>query len=67
MSDSDSSLDVPEGLNDSEGLNDPEGQKKDGGLGDEGTIPDSEDGLAVGVSGDSHFNPEEDAPAQDES
>ncbi|MCJ1696714.1 hypothetical protein MT349_13100 [Rathayibacter caricis] len=48
-------------------LNDSEGEKKDGGLGDEGTIPDSETGLAVGVTGDSHFNPEEDAPAEDES
>ncbi|WP_204162046.1 MULTISPECIES: hypothetical protein [unclassified Rathayibacter] len=37
------------------------------GVGTEGTIPDSEDGLAVGVSGDSHFNPEEDAPADSES
>ncbi|WP_181134879.1 MULTISPECIES: hypothetical protein [unclassified Rathayibacter] len=41
-----------------------EGEKKANGLGDDGTIPHSEDGLAVGVSGDSHFNPEEDAPEE---
>ncbi|SMH44755.1 hypothetical protein SAMN06295885_2420 [Rathayibacter oskolensis] len=41
--------------------------KKDDGLGTEGTIPDSEDGLSLGVSGDSHFNPEEDAPHESES
>jgi hypothetical protein len=54
-------------MTDSSTPNDPEGEKKDGGLGTEGTIPDSEDGLAVGVSGDSHFNPEEDEPADSES
>ncbi|KZX21700.1 hypothetical protein [Rathayibacter tanaceti] len=43
---------------------DSEGAKKPGGLGGDATIPDSEDGLAVGVSGDSHFNPEEDAPEE---
>ncbi|WP_181068302.1 MULTISPECIES: hypothetical protein [unclassified Rathayibacter] len=41
-----------------------EGEKKVNGLGDDETIPHSEDGLAVGVSGDSHFNPEEDAPEE---
>ncbi|WKK70577.1 hypothetical protein Q0F99_12010 [Rathayibacter oskolensis] len=38
----------------------------DDGLGTEGTIPDSEEGIALGVSGDSHFNPEEDPPAEDD-
>ena len=42
------------------------GTPEDGGLGTEGTIPDSEDGIALGVSGDSHFNPEEDAPSDSE-
>lgn len=42
-------------------------QKKDDGVGTEGTIPDSEDGIALGVSGDSHFNPEEDPPLESES
>ncbi|QOD08558.1 hypothetical protein [Rathayibacter toxicus] len=33
------------------------------GVGTEGTIPDSEDGLAVGVTGEvSSFTPEEDPP-----
>ncbi|WP_170063471.1 hypothetical protein [Rathayibacter tritici] len=41
-----------------------DGEKKANGLGDDETIPDSKDGLAVGVSGDSHFNPEEDAPEE---
>jgi len=40
--------------------------EKGDGLGTEGTIPDSEDGIALGVSGDSHFNPEEDAPSDSE-
>jgi len=43
-----------------------DGQREEDGLGTEGTIPASEDGIAVGVSGDSHFNPEEDAPADSE-
>lgn len=35
-------------------------------LGDDGTIPNSEDGLAVGHDPDgSHFNQEEDAPADE--
>ncbi|MCJ1683940.1 MULTISPECIES: hypothetical protein [unclassified Rathayibacter] len=42
------------------------GTPEEGGLGTEGTIPDSEDGIALGVSGDSHFNPEEDAPSDSE-
>ncbi|WP_197409399.1 MULTISPECIES: hypothetical protein [unclassified Rathayibacter] len=40
--------------------------KEADGLGTEGTIPDSEDGIALTVSGDSHFNPEEDAPHEDD-
>jgi hypothetical protein len=38
----------------------------DGGLGKEGTIPDSEDGIAVTLGEDSNFNPEEDEEADDE-
>ncbi|NQX12238.1 hypothetical protein HQQ80_11425 [Microbacteriaceae bacterium VKM Ac-2855] len=37
--------------------------EKNDGVGSENTIPDSEDGLAVGVGGASHFNPEEDEEA----
>ncbi|GMA28667.1 hypothetical protein [Arenivirga flava] len=43
---------------------DSDGTKKPGGLGDDGTIPNSEDGLAAGHSDtDSNFNPEEDEQA----
>ncbi|CAD6009486.1 hypothetical protein [Agreia sp. COWG] len=38
-----------------------EGEK----LGTDGTIPNSPDGIALGHGGDSHFNPEEDAVAND--
>lgn len=43
------------------------GEEKDDGVGTEGTIPASEDGLAVGVTGDgSLFNPEEDPPDEED-
>jgi hypothetical protein len=43
---------------------DPEGTPKPDGLGDDGTVPNEPEGLAAGFVGDgSHFNPEEDAPA----
>ena len=38
-----------------------EGEK----LGTDGTIPNSADGIALGHGGDSHFNAEEDAAAND--
>lgn len=53
-------------MSDSSTSTDSEGEEKDSGVGTDGTIPASNDGLAVGVSGDSHFNPEEDAPADSE-
>lgn len=41
---------------------DSEGTTKPDGLGEDGTIPNEPDGIAVGHQGDdSHFNPEEDA------
>lgn len=41
--------------------NDAEGTTKPDGLGEDGTIPNEPDGIAVGHQGDdSHFNPEED-------
>lgn len=41
--------------------NDSEGTTKPDGLGEDGTIPNEPDGIAVGHQGDdSHFNPEED-------
>jgi hypothetical protein len=44
---------------------DHEGTTKPGGLGDDATIPDAPGGIATGFSEtDSHFNPEEDAPAE---
>ncbi|PWJ66702.1 hypothetical protein [Rathayibacter iranicus] len=54
-------------MSDSSTPTDADGEKKDGGVGTDGTIPASTDGLAVGVSGDSHFNPEEDTPADSDS
>ncbi len=38
-------------------------ERKQDGLGDEHTIPNSEQGIAVGVGGESHFEPEEDPSA----
>lgn len=39
--------------------------QKPGGLGDDHTIPNDPDGIAAGHTGDdSHFNPEEDDPAE---
>jgi hypothetical protein len=47
--------DAPSAANDSEGTTKPDG------LGEDGTIPNEPDGIAVGHQGDdSHFNPEED-------
>ena len=44
--------------------NDPEGTKKPGGLGHDGTIPPSIDGLAADVNDEpSNFNNEEDPEA----
>ncbi|TDN88500.1 hypothetical protein [Microbacterium sp. BK668] len=41
--------------------NDPEGTPEDGGLGQDGTIPDDPDGVAAGHTGEqSTFEPEED-------
>jgi len=41
--------------------NDSDGTTKPDGLGEDGTIPNEPDGIAVGHQGDdSHFNPEED-------
>ncbi|MFP7759825.1 hypothetical protein [Marisediminicola sp. LYQ85] len=43
---------------------DDEGTPKPGGVGDDKTIPDSDDGLAVSVTEeDTHFNAEEDPEA----
>jgi hypothetical protein len=42
---------------------DDNGLGKDDGLGKEGTIPDSEDGVAVGHTDESSFEPEEDEQA----
>lgn len=40
---------------------DEDGTPKDGGLGDDATIPNHPEGVAAGFSEtDSHFNPEED-------
>jgi hypothetical protein len=45
----------------------PEGTPKPDGLGDDGTVPNEPEGLAAGFVGDaSHFNPEEDEPAEDD-
>ena len=40
-------------------------KKKEDGLGDEGTIPNSDDGIAVTLGEDSNFNPKEDEEADD--
>ena len=40
-------------------------KKKEDGLGDEGTIPNSDDGLAVTLGDDSNFNAEEDEQADE--
>jgi len=40
-------------------------KKKEDGLGDDGTIPNSDDGIAVTLGEDSNFNPEEDEEADD--
>lgn len=46
------------------GENDPEGTEKDGGLGEDGTIPADPDGVAAGYTGEpSTFEPEEDEQA----
>ncbi|MFC7431662.1 MULTISPECIES: hypothetical protein [unclassified Agrococcus] len=46
---------------------DEHGTPKPGGLGDDGTIPDTDDGVAVGHTGEhSTFEPEEDEGADDE-
>lgn len=45
----------------SDGATDSEGTQKVGGLGGEGTIPPSTEGLAAGIGEESsNFNPEED-------
>ncbi|MGO4690787.1 hypothetical protein [Glaciibacter sp. 2TAF33] len=47
-------------------MSDPEGQKSEGGLGKDGTIPNSDTGVAAGYQpGGSHFEPEEDGPLED--
>lgn len=47
-------------------MSDPDGTTKKDGLGDDGTIPASEDGIAVTTGDtDSHFNEEEDAAVTD--
>ncbi|GAB2449575.1 hypothetical protein HD599_002063 [Conyzicola lurida] len=40
-------------------------KKKEDGLGDEGTIPPSDDGIAVTLGEESNFNPEEDEEADE--
>jgi len=40
-------------------------KKKEDGLGDDGTIPNSDDGIAVTLGEDSNFNPEEDEESDD--
>ena len=40
-------------------------KKKEDGLGDDGTIPNSDDGIAVTLGEDSNFNPEEDEESND--
>lgn len=45
--------------------NDPEGTEKPDGLGEDGTVPAHPEGVAAGFTGDeSHFNQEEDDPAE---
>jgi hypothetical protein len=39
-------------------------KKKPDGVGDEGTIPNSDDGIAVTLGADSNFNPEEDEESE---
>jgi hypothetical protein len=39
-------------------------KKKEDGLGDEGTIPNSDDGIAVTLGEGSNFNAEEDEEAE---
>jgi hypothetical protein len=39
--------------------------KDDDGLGKDGTIPESDDGIAVTLGEDSNFNPEEDEEADE--
>jgi hypothetical protein len=47
-------------------MSDPEGQTSEGGLGKDGTIPNSDKGIAAGYQpGGSHFEPEEDGPLED--
>jgi hypothetical protein len=47
-------------------MSDPNGQKSEGGLGKDGTIPNSETGIAAGYEpGGSTFEPEEDGPLAD--
>ncbi|MCU1408834.1 MAG: hypothetical protein JWM23_914 [Microbacteriaceae bacterium] len=47
-------------------MSDTEGQKADGGLGQDGTIPDSDKGIAAGYQpGGSTFEPEEDVAVEE--
>lgn len=47
-------------------MSDPDGTSKKDGLGDEGTIPVSDDGIAVTLGDtDTHFNHEEDSAVTD--
>ncbi|MEY2848521.1 MAG: hypothetical protein RI885_1186 [Actinomycetota bacterium] len=48
-------------------MTDPAGTPKQDGVGDDSTIPASDDGLAVTLGGtDSHFNEEEDEAVSDD-
>jgi hypothetical protein len=47
-------------------MSDPKGQESEGGLGQDGTIPDSETGIAAGYTpGGSTFEPEEDVAVEE--
>lgn len=54
-------------MSDTDGTaHDPDGTPKPNGLGEDGTVPDHQEGVAAGYVGDdSHFNPEEDDASED--